>query len=200
VLAFYRERARPKMPVVVIPERKPRDEDKAALLRREEAEKAAARREKRNARKRAARLRAKHGDPAAKLFLERRLATEAANRSWGRRERYRKEDLRDFLLRFSEDRKVPLRDILGETRTLPVARARHDLIAEIKTCFPALSTEAIGAVIQRDHTTVIYALQIAGLAPVEGKKAERIKRLRQAREAARAEALYLALKAQSEAA
>lgn len=66
-------------------------------------------------------------------------------------------DLSMMVSEVSEETGISVRDILGDGRPAPVARARQEAYARARDM--GLSLCAIGSFFARDHTTISYALQ-----------------------------------------
>lgn len=70
--------------------------------------------------------------------------------------------VRALIARIADVYGVTVADVLGESRTLTIARARHAVIAELRTNF-GFSLPEIGRIVGRDHTTVLAALRKCGV-------------------------------------
>lgn len=58
---------------------------------------------------------------------------------------------------------VSYSDVVGARRMRAMSAARRDAVAAIKAARPHLSSVQIGALINRDHTTVLHHMRKAGL-------------------------------------
>ena len=62
----------------------------------------------------------------------------------------------------AESHNLSLKDILNPDRRWHVVTARREAMAAVHKTFPHWSYPVLGAVFERDHSTVMYSLQCAG--------------------------------------
>lgn len=70
---------------------------------------------------------------------------------------------RDIIKRVAVEHRLRPEEITGESRRLPIVRARHAAMAAIYVERPDLSLPQIGRAFGKDHTTVLSALQKLGV-------------------------------------
>lgn len=66
---------------------------------------------------------------------------------------------KEIILSVAIEHNVQIADIVGSSREKPITRARQLAMWEVRKRRPNLSTTQIGKIFNRDHTTVIHALQ-----------------------------------------
>ena len=59
--------------------------------------------------------------------------------------------------------RVTVEDILGQGRSAPLVKARHEAMVEVAIRRPAFSLPQIGRLFSRDHTSVLHVLRKYGI-------------------------------------
>lgn len=99
----------------------------------------------------------------ARIQAQERRAKAEADRVARLKAMIERGDIQAIIAEVALAHRVTVEDILGHGKSAPLVKARHQAMVEVAIRRPAFSLPQLGKVFNRDHTTILHALQKFGI-------------------------------------